>query len=453
MAKEKVFVLFFIGIIIFDLQITSVYSKPGDKKATTASTVRNRKTTASSSTTRTTSGSTGNVGNRKLKAVSTTAHNDQLSNHSRISVGFGDDDSGSSICGCCRKSNTNSAYPHPYGPAAPISTAPSTQSGDKLAGMVGFARVAGVTGGWGGEVVQINTLQDLIQNVGDGYPRVLMINSDIKASSLTKVQMGSSKSIVSTNGAMLYNIYLRATPSSSNIIFQNLAFEHSPNNKGNDDIQLYLNYGTGYWIDHCSFVGHKWSPDDRSQDKLLYIGQEASLATISSCYFGNHRYGLIFGHPGDDDNVVADGNTRVTIYKNHFENLDVRAPGLFRYGHYHVFNNYIENYGLGFTVAMNGDVVSEYNYFGSSTTKNGMLDDKGNGAFIDTGSYPPITNIISPRVSWNPASIYSYQPVTNANPGMIKYQRKSITSAGFQSPIIPPPMQHMISPPIFPSLP
>ncbi|XP_031631966.1 uncharacterized protein LOC116346170 [Contarinia nasturtii] len=506
MANHQFFLLLFIGIVIFEL----TNSLPDKKPGTTTSTLRNRKTTAGSSTSRTTT-STGNrkpfttTGNAATRKSTTTAASSTVNRKLKIDAPTPDkkvtstvkktggvrtttrdaisqypapdwyndnDDSGSSFCGCCRKKNKNSnvypyAYPSPFGqtgsfppPYAPISrNAPPTvtQSGtDKLAGMVGFAKAANVTGGWGGEVVQVNTIQDLINYVGESVPRVLMIQRDIRASSLTKVQMGSAKSIVSNNGATLYNIYLRATTASSNIVFQNLAFEHSPNNKGNDDIQLYLNYGTGYWIDHCSFVGHKWSPDDGSLDKLLYIGEQASLATISNCFFANHRFGLIFGHPGDDTNVVADGDVRLTMCNNHFESLGNRAPGLFRYGHYHVYNNYIENYGLGFTVATNGDVVSEYNYFGSSTTKNGMLDDKGSGTFYDIGSVPAITNQLSPSVNWNPASIYSYQPVTDANPEMIKYQKKTTISAGIPSPmkmtLMAPPIQHMISPPSFPSL-
>lgn len=284
-----------------------------------------------------------------------------------------------------------------------------------------------------------------------------MITNDIRASSLTKVQMGSFKSIVGSNGnAKLYNIYLRATTSSQNIIFQNLIFEHSPNNKGNDDIQLYLNYGRAYWIDHCSFVGHKWSLNDGSQDKLLYIGEEASGATISNCYFGNHRYGLIFGHPADDINIPADDDTRVTIFNNHFENLGDRAPGLFRCGHYHVYNNFINNYGLGFTVATKGEVISEYNYFGQSPNTNAMLDDKGSGQFMDTGSVPAITNIKSPMPDWSPS--YNYNLKTSADPGSLdtvnKYVQKRISPPRLpapQPPLVPPSMQFM-TPPSFPAL-
>lgn len=318
--------------------------------------------------------------------------------------------------------------------------------------MVGFAQVAGTIGGRGGDVVQISTLQDLIQYVSDSTPRVLMITTNIRASTLTKVQMGSYKSIVGSNGNVtLYNIYLGVNPSSQNIIFQNLIFQHSENNKGNNDIQLYLNYGTAYWIDQCSFVGHKWSPDDGSLDKLLYIGEQASGATISNCYFANHRYGLIFGYPNDDANLAGGDDTRVTICNNRFENLGDRAPGLFRFGQYHVFNNYINNYGLGFTVASKGEVISEYNYFGSSPKTNAMLDDKGSGQFIDTGSVPPILNQKSPKPDWSPTYNYNLKTTDPGTLKTVKNLQQRMIPPKFSTLVVPPPRQ-FIPPSHFPGL-
>lgn len=279
--------------------------------------------------------------------------------------------------------------------------------------MVGFAKAAGVTGGWSGSVVEINTLAELNKYVGDSTARVLVINSNIKASTLTKVNLGSNKSIIGSFGdRTLYNIHLRATSSSTNIIFQNLIFEHSKDIKGNDDIQLYLNYGNKYWIDHCSFVGHTWSDSDGSLDKLLYIGEKADYITISNSYFGNHKYGLILGHPEDDGNKAYDGYPHLTICNNHFENLEVRAPGLMRYGYFHVYSNYINNFHLGFTLATNAKILSENNYFGTGSNNNGMLDDKGTGTFTDTGSVPSITNQKSPKSKWTANSNYDYKAIT-----------------------------------------
>jgi pectin lyase len=227
--------------------------------------------------------------------------------------------------------------------------------------------------------------------------------------------MGANKTLIgSFQNRTLENIHLRATAQSQNIILQNIVFKHSANIKQNDDIQVYLNYGSQYWIDHCSFVGHSWSTSDGSADKLLYIGEKADYATISNCFFGNHKYGFIFGHPADDNDKAFNGYPRLTLCHNRFDNLEVRAPGLMRYGYFHVYNNYINNFHLGFTLAQNANILSESNYFGEGSQNKGMLDDKGTGTFTDTNSVPPITNQKSPKAQWTALSNYGYTLKTAA---------------------------------------
>ncbi|WP_242173124.1 MULTISPECIES: pectate lyase [unclassified Pseudomonas] len=285
----------------------------------------------------------------------------------------------------------------------------------KLTGLTGFALAAKVTGGWAGQVVSITTLDQLKANIGDTTPRVLVINSNISASSLTKVNMGANKTLIgSFQNRTLENIHLRATAQSQNIILQNIIFKHSASIKANDDIQVYLNYGSKYWIDHCSFVGHTWSTTDGSEDKLVYIGEKADYATISNCFFGNHKYGLIFGHPADDNNAAFNGYPHLTLCHNRFDNMEVRAPGLMRYGYFHVYNNYVNNFHLGFTLAQNANILSESNYFGEGSQNNGMLDDKGTGTFTDTNSVPSITNQKSPNAQWTARSNYNYTLKTAA---------------------------------------
>lgn len=285
----------------------------------------------------------------------------------------------------------------------------------KLTGLTGFALAAKVTGGWAGQVVSITTLDQLKANIGDTTPRVLVINSNISAASLTKVNMGANKTLIgSFQNRTLENIHLRSTAQSQNIILQNIIFKHSASIKANDDIQVYLNYGSQYWIDHCSFVGHSWSTTDGSEDKLVYIGEKADYATISNCFFGNHKYGLIFGHPADDNKPAFNGYPRLTLCHNRFDNMEVRAPGLMRYGYFHVYNNYVNNFHLGFTLAQNANILSESNYFGEGSQNNGMLDDKGTGTFTDTNSVPAITNQKSPNAKWTARSNYNYTLKTAA---------------------------------------
>ncbi|WP_272919635.1 hypothetical protein [Dickeya dianthicola] len=117
-------------------------------------------------------------------------------------------------------------------------------------GMVGFATSGSTTGGKGGTVVSITSLNDLKTYVAGTDTKILVINANISASSLTKVTLGANKSIIgSYSSNTLTNIHFRSSSSSKNIIFQNLTFKHTSTINGNDDIQIYLTHGinTG-WI-------------------------------------------------------------------------------------------------------------------------------------------------------------------------------------------------------------
>lgn len=295
-----------------------------------------------------------------------------------------------------------------------------------LNGMLGFAGEAydhngsykgRTTGGTGGQVVYIYTLNDLQQNISGSTAKILVIANDIVASQKTRVYLGSNKSLIGSYAKhTLNNIYLAANSSTSNIIFQNLTFVHSAAINDNDDIQLYLNYGRNYWIDHVTFQGHAYDPNGSDLDKLLYVGAQADYVTISNSKFMNHRYGFILGYPQDGagNGSTYDGYPHMSIFNNYFENVYTRAPGLMRYGYYHVKNNYINNFRLGYTIAQNAKIRSEANYFGEGSQYGGILDDKGTGAFTDVNSYPTPTRQSSPTTNWNPSGNYSGYVVQTA---------------------------------------
>lgn len=237
-------------------------------------------------------------------------------------------------------------------------------------GLTGFAGQAkngngaskpSTTGGKNGQVIYINNLNDLKNQLGDLTPKILVIEKNISASSKTVVNIGSNKSLIGSYAQnKLVNIHLKTTSNSANVIFQNLTFEHSANinDNDNDDIQLYLTAGTNYWIDHVTFAGHNYDSNGSDLDKLLYVGLSADYVTISNSKFANHKYGLILGYP-DDGNKSYDGLPHITIANNYFENLQVRGPGLMRYGYFHVENNYINICFFPFTVLFFINVCSE----------------------------------------------------------------------------------------------
>ncbi|WJY14514.1 hypothetical protein PCO82_18825 [Pectobacteriaceae bacterium CE90] len=134
-----------------------------------------------------------------------------------------------------------------------------------------------------------------------------------------------------------------------------------------------MSHGNKYWRDHLTFSGDGYTLADDGGYSSTY--DNYSHLTICHCYFND-------------------------IY--------VRAPGLMRYSYFYAYNNYIENYYLGFTLAQDAKIVSGYNYFDTTSSTNGMLDDKGTGTFTDTGSTPSITNQTSSQSKWSPSSNYSY---------------------------------------------
>ncbi len=286
-----------------------------------------------------------------------------------------------------------------------------------LNGMFGFASVSNVTtGGTGGAVVYVYSLDELRSQVSDTTPRIVVIAANISSSSKQEIYLGANKSIIGSFAAnTLHNIYFTANSATANLIFQNITFAHTADINGNDDMQLYLHYGKGYWIDHCTFSGHSYTPNGGDLDKLLYIGGNfADYVTISQTKFMNHRYGLILGYPNDGAQGTYDGYPRLSMFNNYFENVYTRAPGLMRYGHFHIKNNYINNYHLGFTIAQNARIYSEGNYFGTRVDGGGILDDKGTGSFTDVGSYPTITGQTSPQTSFKPWESYTNYKTENA---------------------------------------
>ena len=279
--------------------------------------------------------------------------------------------------------------------------------------MLGFAKKGNTTGGTGGPIFHINTLEELTRHMTDSVAKILVINSNIVTSKKTEITLGSNKSLIgSWKANIIDNVYFKTDQKSNNIIFQNVLFKHSTSNIKNGDTQLILDYGNQYWIDHCTFDGTEVNENDLG--KLLKVSRKADYVTISNSKFMNHEYGLILGFPSNISNVDMqyDNYPQITIMFNYFDNVKTRAPGLMRYGKFHVYNNYITNYHLGFTIDVVAKIYSEYNYFAKPIGNNAVLDEKGVGNFTDVGSTNMQSNQISSPNTWNPASDYKYKPKT-----------------------------------------
>ena len=300
---------------------------------------------------------------------------------------------------------------------------------------------ASVTGGVFGQVVTVNSLSELQTYASGSTAYTIIIGSNISASSLTKVSVGSNKTFIGSYSAhTLYNIHFRNISSSGNNIYKNITFSHDVSINENDDIQMYISDGNNFWLDHCSWTGHDMTSDtsihENDTDKFLYVGLQANYVSVTGCYFGGHKYGLILGYPAEDGASTYDGYPCMTICNCYFKNTLTRAPGLMRYGYFHCYNNYVYNFNLGYTPYTDCNIYSENNYFDAGSYKGAVVNDMGVGNFTDSGSVlsSDISSISLSACTWRPSSNYSYatRTASSAMSWAVSYagsQSSSITYA------------------------
>ncbi|SFG12413.1 Pectate lyase [Lachnospiraceae bacterium C7] len=273
-------------------------------------------------------------------------------------------------------------------------------------------------GGLLGETVKVNNVSELQKYANGSTPYTIVINNNISANALTKVNVGRNKTFIGSYGRnTLYNIHFRNISNSGNNIYKNITFSHDVRINNNDDIQMYISDGPNFWLDHCTWTGHDMYKDENihhnDTDKFVYVGLKASFVTVSACNFGGHKYGLILGYPQENGRGTYDGYPCMTICNNYFHSTITRAPGLMRYGNYHVYNNYIYDFNIGYTPYTDCTIFSEKNCFEKGKQAGAPINGNGNNShFVDYGSttdqsYYKIYNIGT--VNWNPSSNYSYK--------------------------------------------
>ena len=275
---------------------------------------------------------------------------------------------------------------------------------------------ASVTGGVLGQVVKANNLSDLQRYASGATPYTIVISSDISANSLTKVSVGANKTFIGSYGAhTLNNIHFRNISASGNKIYKNITFAHSVNINDNDDIQMYITDGNNFWLDHCSWPGHDMGKDGNihgnDKDKFLYVGLKANFVSVTGCYFGGHKYGLILGYPEENGSPTYDGYPCMTICNSYFNGTQTRAPGLMRYGYFHCYNNFVYNFNIGYTPYTNCNIFSENNFFDKGRDSGGVVNDMGKGNFTDKGSVlsSDVSRISLGGCNWRPSSNYGYK--------------------------------------------
>lgn len=264
----------------------------------------------------------------------------------------------------------------------------------------GYATTSGgTTGGAGGTVKTISTLEELI-SWGSGReknstPEIVTITGKITAS-------GDKTLITIKNGA---NITIQGSGTTgelsgvglnirdyTNVIVKNLKIHEV---RYPDDA-LTLDNVQRAWVDHCelySTVGEGVSTD--TYDGLLDIKNGSSAITVSWCYLHDHIKCSLIGHTDNINALAKDSTIRVTYHHNYFVNTASRNPSI-RYGAIHLFNNYFGNitdYGIA---SRNGAHVKvenchyenvllplTTNKFADSSSSNG---DKAGGFICETGT-------------------------------------------------------------------
>lgn len=237
---------------------------------------------------------------------------------------------------------------------------------------VGFASLnGGTTGGEGGEVIVVSDFAALAAAVAGEEPRVVQVAGTIRGEGNAMLKVGSNKTIVGLGSdATIHGFgfdingwtgeaaepyggdcepeYADAFAPVRNVIVRNLAFVES----ADDSISVRC-YSQNVWIDHNTFY--------KSKDGSVDVKRGADFVTVSWNRFVATDKTMILGH--DDGNAEQDaGRLHVTYHHNWFENTVQRHPRV-RYGHAHVFNNYVErprSYFIG--AGVGSRILAEANY-------------------------------------------------------------------------------------------
>ena len=296
-------------------------------------------------------------------------------------------------------------------------------------------------GGALGRVIQVGSFDELKAACTSSEACTIVITKNIsKTGSYTKdgngryrfadakIYVNPNKTIIGSYSAhSLYNVFFQTFGENygpgHDLIFRNIEISHDK--ELNSDNIWEFAYGSNYWIDHITFVGHDKvngaSTKTDDWDKFLNFKGNTDFITISDCKFGLHEYGVLLGYPTDDQATYDqyNGHPCVTLANNYYRDCITRAPGLMRYGYFHSLNNYVVNFDMGYTIYTACKLYSESNYFDAGTGKGSVVNDtvsandissKYKGAYTDSGS-----KLVNSRysLSGKTASACTWRPGTN----------------------------------------
>lgn len=290
---------------------------------------------------------------------------------------------------------------------------PGPSSNTDLAGLIGFATVAGhgrtTTTGAGDDAptVTVSNYADFVSAVSDAAARIVRVSGRITGSGAEMVDIGSNKTIVGVgsnatidgfgfdiNGWTEREVAEFGTdvcePESAdqftrveNVVVRNLTFENTPDDSIN--VQCYSHH---VWIDHNTF--------HVSVDGSVDVKRGSDLVTISFNRFVATDKTMLLGHSAD--NGAQDrGFLRVTYHHNWFDGTATRTPRV-RFGFAHVFNNYLDSSDYFLGLGIEAKIYAEGNYVEKAKTLT--------QTFTESADY---------HLTWANSNHYDAATITRAN--------------------------------------
>ncbi|WP_438003224.1 right-handed parallel beta-helix repeat-containing protein [Sorangium sp. So ce321] len=205
-------------------------------------------------------------------------------------------------------------------------------------GLYGYATTGdGTTGGKGGEVVSVSSLDALKTEAAKSGALIIQVTGKLSGSG-DDVDVASDKTIVGVGSSGEIEGVGLNLRRSSNVIIRNLKIHHVLASSGNGD-GIHMDESHNVWIDHCELWADSPAVNSNKDkyDGLIDATHESSDITISWTYLHDHWKGMLVGSSDSDDS-----DRRITFHHNHFNNVNSRLPS-YRGGNGHVFNNYFEN--------------------------------------------------------------------------------------------------------------
>lgn len=165
--------------------------------------------------------------------------------------------------------------------------------------VVGFCTEnGGTTGGAGGEVVTVSTVDALIEAAESEGAKVIVVSGNLVDNA--RVRVGSDKTIFGESGSCMCAIapytYTKANiplalegigfyiRESSNVIMRNLKISKVLAENGD---AIGLDRATNVWVDHCDLSGDLDTEKD-DYDGLFDVARASDWVTISNTYLHDH---------------------------------------------------------------------------------------------------------------------------------------------------------------------